>query len=60
MKIVLESKACSAVIQILRKYSIFCSLPFFTYLKQIVVNLLFPFLDVIFVIADRFKLVEVT
>ena len=34
-KMVLASKICSPVVQILSKYPIFCCLPFFTYLKSI-------------------------
>ena len=41
VKMVPESKACSPVIQILRKYPIFCCLPFFTYLKSIAETLQF-------------------
>ena len=40
-KMVLASKICSPVVQILSKYPIFCCLPFFTYLKSIAEALLF-------------------
>ena len=60
MKIILDSKACSPVIQILRKYSTFCYLPFFTYLKLIAEavpfyqNLIFLFLDIILPLLIQF------
>ena len=41
LKLVLESKACSPVIQILKKYLIFLLLVIFTYLKSIAET--FPF-----------------
>ena len=62
VKMVLESKACSPIIQILRKYPVFCCLPFFTYFKTIIKTLPFykyqPALSISgchFVIADWFK-----
>ena len=35
VKMIVESKDCSPVVQILKKYPIFCCLLFFTYLKSI-------------------------
>ena len=62
VKMVLASKACVPVIQILRKDPIFCCLPFFTYLKSIAETLLFYQCQLAlfisgcyFVIADWFK-----
>ena len=69
VKMVLESKPCFPlpVIEILRKYPIFCCLPIFTYLKSIAETLpfyqcrpAFSIFECHFTIADWFKVVVVT